>query len=132
MCSVAEGACCPAVLQVVVNYVAMTKDVKTGKLRVFDSSLEKGAPYDIRWGAGRGTAAGHCGAATGWAAQPSLACAPALQCPPPAAGKGPPDICWGTVSTDIWWYLSTLARALLPASCSPAEGHSISAASEQA
>lgn len=60
-CSVAEGACWPAALQVVVNYVAMTKDAKTGKLRVFDSSLEKGAPYDIRWAAGRGTAAAAAG-----------------------------------------------------------------------
>jgi FKBP-type peptidyl-prolyl cis-trans isomerase 2 len=34
--------------QVVVNYVAMTEDKKSGALRVFDSSLEKGKPYDIR------------------------------------------------------------------------------------
>ena len=35
-------------LQVVVNYVAMT-----AKGQVFDSSLDKGRPYDIRLGTGQ-------------------------------------------------------------------------------
>jgi hypothetical protein len=35
-------------LQAVVNYVAMTPDG-----RIFDSSVEKGKPYDIRVGAGQ-------------------------------------------------------------------------------
>lgn len=44
---VGSGPGVPTGYQVVVNYVAMTPE-----LRVFDSSLEKGAPYDIRIGAG--------------------------------------------------------------------------------
>ncbi|KXZ51237.1 hypothetical protein GPECTOR_13g724 [Gonium pectorale] len=43
-----SGPSPPVGFQVVANYVAMTPN-----LRVFDSSLEKGKPYDIRVGAGQ-------------------------------------------------------------------------------
>lgn len=43
-----EGPNPPVGFQVVAHYVAMTPN-----MRVFDSSLDKGAPYDIRVGAGQ-------------------------------------------------------------------------------
>lgn len=43
-----NGPTPPTGYQVVVNYVAMTPEG-----RIFDSSLEKGHPYDIRIGAGQ-------------------------------------------------------------------------------
>lgn len=44
---VGSGPSPPVGYQVVVNYIAMTPEG-----RVFDSSLDRGAPYDIRIGAG--------------------------------------------------------------------------------
>lgn len=44
---VGTGSSPPVGYQVVVNYVAMTPEG-----RVFDSSLDRGAPYDVRVGAG--------------------------------------------------------------------------------
>lgn len=43
-----KGPSPPTGYQVVVHYVAMTP-----KYRIFDNSLERGAPYDIRVGAGQ-------------------------------------------------------------------------------
>lgn len=45
---VGKGPSPPVGYQVVVNYIAMTPEG-----RVFDSSLERGAPYDLRVGAGQ-------------------------------------------------------------------------------
>jgi peptidylprolyl isomerase len=45
---VGNGPSPPVGYQVVVNYIAMTPEG-----RVFDSSLERGAPYDLRVGAGQ-------------------------------------------------------------------------------
>lgn len=45
---IGTGSSPPVGFQVVVNYVAMTPEG-----RVFDSSLQRGAPYDIRVGAGQ-------------------------------------------------------------------------------
>lgn len=47
---VGSGPNPPIGFQVVVNYVAMTP---APQLRVFDSSLDKGKPYDVRVGAGQ-------------------------------------------------------------------------------